>query len=272
MRDEIKNGISILIPTWNNFEYLKFCINSILTNSAYQHETILHINEGSDGTLDWAKENGFKFSYSNHNVGVCVAMNTAYKLATKNIIGFFNDDMVALPEWDKVIYEFCDKHKPHNLNLIVSSTMIEPRGHNDCCIAPLDFGQDLNSFRYNDLLADLDRIKTLKPDINGSTWPPNFMHRDLWERIGGYSEEFSPGYGSDPDIIKKAYDIGARNFVSLGKSLVYHFGSKTTGIKSFDSNDGERQFTNKHNITILDFVYNTLKRLEVFDNLKEFNN
>ena len=50
--------ISIVIPTFNNLKYLQLCINS-LKNSIYDHEIILHVNDGSDGTLDYAKTQRF---------------------------------------------------------------------------------------------------------------------------------------------------------------------------------------------------------------------
>ena len=40
---------SIIIPTFNNIEYLKLCLESI-KNSRYNHEIIIHVNEGNDGT------------------------------------------------------------------------------------------------------------------------------------------------------------------------------------------------------------------------------
>ena len=46
---------SILIPTYNNLEYLKTCINSIKKNSKFNHQIIVHVNEGSDGTLEFIK-------------------------------------------------------------------------------------------------------------------------------------------------------------------------------------------------------------------------
>ncbi len=49
--------ISIVIPTYNNLDYLKLCLNSIKKNSKYSHEIKLHINDGSDGTLEFAKKN-----------------------------------------------------------------------------------------------------------------------------------------------------------------------------------------------------------------------
>ena len=48
---------SIIIPTFNNIDYLKICIDSIKKNSKYNHEIILHVNDGSDGTLEYVKNN-----------------------------------------------------------------------------------------------------------------------------------------------------------------------------------------------------------------------
>ena len=43
--------ISIIIPTFNNLNYLKFFLTSVKNNSVYNHQVILHINDGLDGTL-----------------------------------------------------------------------------------------------------------------------------------------------------------------------------------------------------------------------------
>ena len=37
-------------------EYLKLCIESIKKNSHFDHELIFHVNDGSDGTLNFVKE------------------------------------------------------------------------------------------------------------------------------------------------------------------------------------------------------------------------
>ena len=46
---------SIIIPTFNNLDYLKQCIKSIKKNSSYNHEIIPHVNEGVDGTIEYLK-------------------------------------------------------------------------------------------------------------------------------------------------------------------------------------------------------------------------
>ena len=74
---------SVVIPTYNNINYLKICLNSLKKNSKFEHEIIIHINEGLDGTFEFVKKNNYKFSYNSKNQGVCVAFNDAAKLSTK---------------------------------------------------------------------------------------------------------------------------------------------------------------------------------------------
>ena len=61
---------SIVIPTFNNLDYLKLCLKSIKINSNFKHEIILHINDGSDGSKEYVKNNGYKFTYSDKNIGL----------------------------------------------------------------------------------------------------------------------------------------------------------------------------------------------------------
>jgi glycosyltransferase involved in cell wall biosynthesis len=35
---------SIIIPTFNNLDYLKMCISSIKKNSKFKHQIIVHVN------------------------------------------------------------------------------------------------------------------------------------------------------------------------------------------------------------------------------------
>ena len=49
---------SIILPTWNNLKYLKICLDSIKRNSNYEHDINIHVNEGSDGTVEYLRNNG----------------------------------------------------------------------------------------------------------------------------------------------------------------------------------------------------------------------
>ena len=102
---------SILIPTYNNIDYLKLCINSIEKNSSYKHQIIVHINEGIDGSLNYVKEKGYQFTYSKENIGMPQALNRASKLARFDYILISHDDFYYCPRWDE---EFKDELLNHN--------------------------------------------------------------------------------------------------------------------------------------------------------------
>ena len=70
---------SIIIPTFNNVKYLEKCVESIRKNSTYNHEIIPHVNEGSDGTIEYLKKNNIEYTFTNYNSGICKGMNMAAK-------------------------------------------------------------------------------------------------------------------------------------------------------------------------------------------------
>ncbi len=62
-------------------------------------------------------------------------------------------------------------------------------------------------------------------DFQGTTWAPHLIHKDVWNKVGGFSEEFFPGTGSDPDLNLKLWNLGIRIFKGINNFKVYHFGS-----------------------------------------------
>ena len=240
-----KPVFSILIPSWNNLAYLKCCVDSIRKNSIHYHQIIIHVNEGSDGTLDWVKSQQLDFSYSKENAGVCYGFNAPSTLATGERIVLSDDDFYFAPGWDIALLEevltvghdyFC-----------ISGTMIEHTlSRNSCALAPYDFGKTVQDFDEQKFLREFDKIPF--QDWSGSNWYPLVLHRSLWNLIGGLSTEFSPGMGSDPDMMMKLWHAGVRYYKGVSRVRVYHFGSKTTA--RIIRNNANRQFLEKWNMSI----------------------
>lgn len=250
---------SILIPTWNSLDYLKLCLESIRKNSTYQHQILLFVNEGSDGTLEWLQTQHYEYIHSPENVGVCWALNALRSKVATDYILYMNDDMYVCPGWDKVLWEEIQR-LPDN-KFFLSATLIQPRPFFcKSVIAPANFGEDLKSFREQDLLDNYRQLP--HQDWAGATWPPNVVHKDLWDLVGGYSIEFSPGMYSDPDFSAKLWMAGVRLFKGLSESRVYHFESVSTG--RVKKNNGSLQFLQKWGITSASFMKNILRRGEPF--------
>jgi GT2 family glycosyltransferase len=238
---------SIIIPTWNNLPMLKLCINSILKNSRFAHQIILHINEGIDGSREWAKENKLSHTYSSINVGVCLAVNSAALLAVTDYIVYLNDDMYVCPDWDYHLLKVVEK-QPDN-KFFLSATSIEPRdAHKKVAIAPYNFGTSPETFKEDELLQQYAQFPM--DDWSGASWPPNLLHRSLWEEVGGYSLEFFPGFYSDPDFSMKLWQAGVRRFIGVSESRVYHFlEASTTKVRQETVAVRRKLFLKKWGIT-----------------------
>ena len=248
-----KYNFSVLIPSWNNLEYLKLCISGLIKNSSLDLQIIVFVNEGNDGTLEWlAKQKNIDYLHSKKNIGICYGLNLCRSIIKSDYIIYLNDDMYVLPNWDIELYK--EIEKLNTKLFMLSATMIEPYKTKNPCIINKNFGIDINSFKEDEILKEYSKLTV--NDWCGSTWPPNVLHVDLWDSVGGLSIEFSPGMYSDPDLSKKLFNSGVRIFKGKGTSLVYHFGSKSTS--RIKKNSGRKQFILKWGITSRTFTNNYL--------------
>ena len=233
---------SIIIPTFNNLEYLKLCLKSINQNSTFNtHEILIHVNEGKDGTIDYVRSNNLKHSYSKTNLGVCFAFNEAVKLSSKKYIVLGHDDMYFCPKWDEVFANEINNYTK-NKDFFISGTMVQPFES----YLKYDCGKTIKEFNEEKLLKNINKLEF--DDFQGTHWQPSLIPKSTWDKVGGFSEEFSPGLGSDPDFNMKLWKIGVRLFKGLSKSRVYHFSSISLRKKAW--NNGAKIFLLKWGISI----------------------
>ncbi len=206
---------SILIPTFNNINYLKFCIESIKKNSKSNHQIICHVNIGDDGTIEYLNKEKIEYSHTSYNSGICEGINKAAKLAKYDYLLYAHDDFYFCPEWDLILFNEIDKIG-HN-NFYLSGTMMNEGQIRFNC------GDTPDQFDENKFLTEYKNFNYF--DFQGSTWAPSIVHKDIWQKVGGLSEEFFPGNGSDPDFNMKLWNLGIRIFKGINDFKVYHFGS-----------------------------------------------
>ncbi len=260
---------SIIIPTLNNLDYLKLCIKSIKKNSKYKHEIIVHVNLGNDGTIDFLNEHQIKYTLTKYNAGICEGMNLAAKKAKYEYFLYAHDDFYFCPNWDEILKKEVDLIG-HN-NFYLSGTMMNNGQIN------FDCGNSINNFNEEKFLKNYKNYDFY--DFQGSTWAPHLIHRDIWNQVGGFSEEFYPGTGSDPDLNMKLWNIGVRIFKGINNFKVYHFGSIVTRryknhptITTESGSKGSKIFLLKWSISIHFFKRFFLRSDQKYDGeLKEPN-
>ena len=247
---------SIIIPTFNNLNYLKVCIKSIKKNSYYNHQIIPHVNIGEDGTCDYLKGENIDYTYTDYNSGICEGMNTASKRSKFDYILYSHDDFYFCPDWDIILKKEIDLigHNKFYLSGIMMNN------------GPIKFnaGSNLKDFDENKVLNEYKKFNHF--NFQGSTWAPHLIHKDMWNEVGGFSEEFYPGTGSDPDLNMKLWKCGVRIFKGLNECKVYHFGSIVTRkyknhptIKTESGSKGSKIFLLKWGISIKFFKKYYLK-------------
>ena len=253
---------SIIIPTFNNIKYLKLCIESIKKNSTFNHEIIAHVNLGEDGTKEYLDKENIEYTFTNYNAGICEGMNKATKKANFDFILYSHDDFYFCPKWDEILNEEIKKIG-HN-RFYLSGIMMNN--------GPLKFdaGSDFETFDEKKLLENYEKINHY--DFQGSTWAPHLIHKEIWNKVGGFSEEFYPGTGSDPDLNMKLWREGIRIFKGLSKCKVYHFGSIVTRkyknhptIKTESGSKGGKIFLLKWGITFKFFKKHYLRSDSIYE-------
>ena len=234
---------SIIIPTLNNYNYLKFSIESIKKTSSFDNEILVHVSEDiNNKTRDFLEKENIKYTYTKENVGLCTAINTIAQKASNDYLIYTHDDMYFCPKWEKPLKEEIESLK-HN-NFYFSGSMIEPNsGH-----IKFNCGDTLENFDEKKLLENLKDLNIV--DHQGSHFAPHCIHKEIWDKVGGFSEEFNPGIASDPDFNMKLWNINIRIFKGLNSFKVYHFGSITIRKnKDVTKNRGDVTFLKKWGIS-----------------------
>ncbi len=227
-------NFTILIPTYNNLKYLRLFCESIKINSNFNHQLIFHINDGSDGSYDYINNNKYQFTHSKTNIGLCSSIKEASKLIKNQYVLYAHDDMYFCKNWDKFLIE--EVQKQNNNLFYFSGTNISYKDgilNFDCGNTPENFDQ----IKFDNFCE-----KDNSPDLQGSHWAPHLIHRDLWTKVEGFSIEFDPGDGSDPDLCMKLWNEGVRIFKCISGFKVYHFGSVTTRKRDININNGTKKF------------------------------
>lgn len=227
---EISNSLTVCFPTWNNLRYLKLFYKALRQNSHCKNiELALHINEGSDGTLEWAKENGIRYNHSETNLDISKPTNSAVDLANTEWVVLLADDIYVLPDWDLWLYKVLKAYK-FNDNLWAAPRLIEPINcfapaeHFYCSIA--NYGTNIDEFKEDDLLKEYKQYQT--PYIKRIPCGNMAIKKSVFQKLCGYDESYI--YGADSDFSYKFFkQYGAKGIIQIGNSMAYHFGSIVSG-------------------------------------------
>ena len=204
--------ITFCIPSKNNLRYLKPCIKSIQDNSYYPNQIIVYVDQDTDGTVEWLRENGIKFIQNHEETprGIGFAYDNMFQWADREYVIAFHADMILGPHADK---HMMDIKTPNN---IVCATRIEPPLH-PAGIEKIvqDFGmwpEDLKIEEFNKFVEENKSDKITK-----SIFAPWLIRKD---QHLGHDPIFRSVF-EDADLFRR-FKLQGYDLIQSWSAMVYH--------------------------------------------------
>lgn len=207
--------ITFCIPSKNNLRYLKSCILSIQQFSHYKNNIIVFVDQDTDGTVEWLKENNIEYILNEESTpkGIGYAYDTMFKVAKTDLVVAFHADMILGHEADLHMIKY------HKRGTVVCSTRIEPPLHPSGPEKIVkDFGlwpEDIDWNEFDNFVKE--QIKTNKDLYTNGLFAPWLIHK---EDHLGHDEIFLSVY-EDADLFRR-FKLAGYNTIQSWSSLVYH--------------------------------------------------
>ncbi|WP_169823445.1 glycosyltransferase family 2 protein [Paenibacillus yonginensis] len=224
--EQIFEGTSIIIPTYNQKEMLLQCLDRIEAYTPQPYEVIVVDDASSDGTAEALRQyRKVRVAVHDSNKGFAGSINTGLMLAKGRTVLLLNNDVFVAERW-----------LANMLDCLESSPDIGAVGPVTNYIG----GEQQIDVPYQDL-RDLDRFAEERSRPDRSKWRETerlvgfclLMRREIAHQTGYLDEGYRLGNFEDDDWIIRLRLQGLK-LVIAGDAFVHHFGSVT--MRSLDTN------------------------------------
>ncbi len=245
MFEEVLNfpKVSIIILNWNEKEYLRKCLDSVLKTDYPNFEVIVVDNASVDGSKEMVKKEYSKVILieNKKNLGFCVGNNIGIKKARGDIIILLNNDTIVDKNWLKEIVKKANNTEVGIIGCKLyfpNSKTIQTVGFRE---AILDYWESIGAGQ-----TDNGQFKEVE-EVDWVSGAALAIKREVIERIGLLDPEFY-AFGEDRDLCYRARKAGYK--VVTSNAIVYHYGSlswdKFPVIKMYLTNRNRLYFIIKH--------------------------
>lgn len=215
--------ISIIIVTYNNLEYTKKCIFSILNKTAYpSFEIIIVDNNSTDETKNYLieiekKYSNIKIVLNNENYGFAKGNNIGIDIANGEYIVLLNNDTIVTRGWLTNLL----KHLKKDKNLAMVCPVTNSIGNEAKINVDYVNIEDMDYFAYNYVTNNNNKLYN---EIDVLAMFCIMIKKHIIIEVGHLNESYGIGMFEDDDysysVKEKGYKIACAEDV-----FIHHFGS-----------------------------------------------
>lgn len=203
--------VSIIIPNYNGRKLLEKNLAEVIKNS-HVYEIILVDDASTDESVSYVASNfpSIRIVKREKNEGFVKSVNEAVRMANGDLFYLLNTDIAPRKGYIEHLLPYFKKEKTFAVG-----SLQESREKGKVILRGRGVGNFQNGFLMH------RRGETDKKDTLWVSGGAGLFRKDIWEKIGGLNELYSPFYWEDIDISYRALKAGY-NIYFDPKSRVVH--------------------------------------------------
>lgn len=200
-----KPSISVCIGAYNREEYIRECIDSVLSQTRPADEIVVVDDASTDGTRDILKSYGdaIRLIERDTNSGMCqITRNQATKAATGDLIAYLDSDDAWLPQKLEVQEQFMRNHPDIDFSHTYAEVM-DAKSHSIC-------------IRHEGIIPPTGDCFEAMLQQCVITISSVMVRREIFDKVGFFNEDRFWRIGEDSEFffrVTKDYPIGFINKV-----------------------------------------------------------
>lgn len=235
--------VSIVIPVYNQIDYTKTALKSLMLNISTNHSyEVIVVNDNSDDrTANTLQQiDGIINITNEENIGFLRSCEKGIALSKGKYICLLNNDTIVLPNWLESMVQTLQEE--NNVGC-VGSKLIYPYGLlQEAGGIIYSDGSGVNYGKYQHSKSAKFNFKRAVDYCSGASI---LFSKEDFISIGGFDKRYDPAYYEDTDLCFSIRHILGKEVVYLPSSVVVHFEGVSSGKKAKKGNIKSYQELNK---------------------------